>query len=163
MTWNATTADALVERVLDIIEAVTPDTVKTRFRRYLGEGDGNFVAFCEANPESAFRRVQARHGGSVRVPEVSNGDFEERETTISVLIAYANDARAGRDQTRARDAMIGLDLDALELAIGLYGRANFQAPNPEAYFRDWGSTRFSQTACTYLSVDVTYAFNRALT
>ena len=160
---NATTADAIVERVLDIIEALTPDTVSTRFRRYRDEGDGDFIAWCESNPESAFRRVQARHSGSVRVPEVSNGDFEERTTTVTVTIAYQNDARAGRDQTRSRDALIGLDLDQLEMAIGLYSRANFVAPNPEAYFRDWSSIRATHTACTFLIVEVTYAFNRALT
>lgn len=163
MTWNATTADDIVERVLDVIEALTPSTIATRFRRYLGEGDGDFVPWTEGNPGSAFRRVQARHSGTVGVPEVSNGDFEERETTVTVLIAYPNDARAGRDQTRARDKLIALDLDQLEQAIGLYGRANFQSPNPECYFRDWGSTRFSQRACTYLSIDITYAFNRSLT
>lgn len=162
---NATTADSLVERVLDIIEALTPTASPGagRFRRYRGEGDGDFVAWCEANPESAFRRVAARHSGSVGVPEVSNGDFEERETTITVLIAYANDSRAGRDQTRARDQLIALDLDQLERAIGLYSRANFTPPNPDAYFRDWSSARIAQNACTFLSVEVTYAFQRSLT
>ncbi len=159
-----TTADDIVERVLDIIEALTPDTIPgSRFRRYRGEGDGDFVTWCEASPESAFRRVQARHNGSVRVPDVSNGDFEERETTITVLIAYPNDGRAGKNQTRSRDQLIGLDLDQLERAIGLYSRANFTPPNPDAFFRDWSSARIAQDACTFLSVEVTYAFYRALT
>lgn len=165
MIGNATTADALTERVLDIIEALVPaqSPGAGRFRRYRGEGDGDFIPWCEANPESAFRRVQARHAGVVGVPEVSNGDFEERTTTITVIIAYPNDARAGKDQTRSRDALIGIDLDQLEKAIGLYSRANFTAPHPDACFRDWSSLRLAQTACTYLTVDVTYAFIRALT
>lgn len=165
MIGNATTADAITDRVLDIIEALVPEASPGagRFRRYRGEGDGELIPWAEANPESAFRRVQARHSGVVGVPQVSNGDFAERDTTITVIISYPNDARAGNKQTLSRDALLGSDLDQLEKAIGLYSRANFQAPNPDACFRDWSSSRVAQTACTFLIVEVTYAFNRALT
>jgi hypothetical protein len=161
---NATTADAIVERALDLIEALVPaqSPGAGRFRRYRGEGDGNFYTWAEANPESAFRRVDARHAGSFSVP-VGVNDYEEREAKVTVIIAYANNARAGQEQTRARDALIGSDLDQIERAIGLYSRTNFSAPNPEACFRGWDCQRVTQAACTYLVVDVIYAFNRALT
>ena len=164
MIGNATTVDANVERVLDIIEAIVPaqSPGAGKFRRYRGEGDGAFIPWAEANPESAFRRVDAQDVGGFGVP-VGVNDYEEREQKITVTVAYPNNARAGTDQTRARNALIGSDLDQLEKAIGLYSRANFSAPNPEACFRGWDSQRVAQAACTYLVVDVIYAFNRALT
>lgn len=158
------TADSIVARALDVIEALEPNVLPgSRFRRYRGEGDGDFYAWAEANPESAFRRVDVTHTGAVGVPEVSNCDFEERLTTINVVIAYANDSRAGKNQTRSRNALIASDTDQLVKAIGLYSRANFSYPYPEACFRDWSSARLTQANCTFLSVDVTYLYQRSLT
>lgn len=159
---NATTADLIRDRIVEILEGLTPSRLQTRFREFRNEGDAAFLDHCEDNPSGALRRFQVRHDGQLGIPEVSNTDFEERRGHFVLQIAYPNDGRAGSKQAISRDELISLDLDQLEQAIGLYSRANFTPPHPDAIWRDWSSSRSTLDACTYLTVEVTYAFNRAL-
>lgn len=160
---NASTTDLIRDRIAQILKGLTPSMQATnRFREIRGEGADDLMTWAEENPTAAFRVFQVQFDGMVGVPEVSNSDFEERLARFVVTIAYPNDGRAGKRQSISLEKMIGQDLDQLEKVIGLYSRANFSAPYPDACFRDWSSSRSTLDVCTYLTVEVTYSFIRSL-
>lgn len=158
---NATTSDAIRDRALDVIEALVPTYVPgSRFRRYLNEGDGDFVDWCEDNPASCFRRVQIRFDGTIATPEVSNTEHEERAVRLTTIIAYPHNARTGGRQALDRDTAIDRDADLLEGAIGLYSRPNFVPPFPDACWFAGDTTRVAGAAVDYLVVVGDFSFRR---
>jgi hypothetical protein len=159
---NATTVDAIRDRIVKVIEGLAPTKLTTRFREYLSEGDADFVTWCAENPAGALRRFQVLFDGTYALPAISCSDYEERSPVFNIIIAYPQDARAGKKQAPDRHTLIDRDLDQLEQSIGLYGRPNFAAPHPEASFLDWSSRRESGDACDFLIVTLTLRFNRAL-
>ncbi len=160
---NATTADAIRDRALDVIEAIVPTYAlgtKTRFRRYPNEGKGDFVDWCEDNPESAFRRFQVRFDGTRQTPAVSNTDQEERVVRLTTIIAYPHNARTGALQALDRDTAIDRDMDVLDGAIGLYSRPNFSPPFPDACWFEGDVTRVPGNAVDFLVIVGLFSFRR---
>jgi hypothetical protein len=129
---NATTADAIRDRAIAVIESLTPTKLSgDKFRRYRNDGAGDFVAWAMKNPAGAFRRFQVREYGDVP-PQVSNTDYEERQLVLHVTVAYPQTARTGPDQALDRDDVMERDWKLIDYAIGLYGRQNFIPPNTDA-------------------------------
>lgn len=160
---NATTADAIRDRAIVLVEAIAPTIAPaTNFRAFRNEGSADFLAWCEANPESAFRRFQVRTSGRNLPPEVSNTDHEERIVALETIVAYPHNARAGARQALDRDTAMDRDYDALELAIGLYSRANFSAPHPDACWFDGEANRLVGDRVDFLVVSNSYSFRRSL-
>jgi hypothetical protein len=160
---NATTVDAVRDRIAEVIAGLTPTILDgNRFREYLYEGGADFQTWATKNTAGAFRRYQVSFDGAYALPTVSNSDYEERTPVFTIIIAYPHDARAGNKQASDRRKLIDRDHDLLVESIGLYGRANFTAPHPDAAFLDWSSTRDSVGTCDFLIVTLTLRFNRAL-
>ncbi len=160
---NATTADAIRDRAIAVIETQTPTYIPdTKFRAYRNEGDGEFIDWCEDNPASAFRRFQVRFGGT-RTPAVSNSDHEERIVVLTTIIAYPHNARTGAKHALDRDTAIDRDYDVLEKAIGLYSRANFVAPYPDACWVEGDCVRVAGNAVDFLIITGSFSFRRVLT
>ena len=159
---NATTSDAIRDRALDVVEALKATYLPgSKFRRYLNEGAGDFVDWCEDNPASAFRRFQIRFDGVQATPAVSDTEHEERTVRLTTIVAYPHDARAGGRQALDRDTAIDRDADLLEGAIGLYSRLNFAPPHPDACWWEGDTTRVAGAACDFLVIVGLFAFRRA--
>jgi hypothetical protein len=127
-----TTAASIRDRAIAVIGALTPRSGLGRaFVKHRNERDGNFVKWCEANPAAAFRRFQVRQTAD-QGPDVSNTDIEERRLTLTITIAYPQNSRTGVDNALDRDDVITEDYKQLDFAIGVYGRANFSPPYPDA-------------------------------
>ncbi len=123
---NATTSEGIRDRIIALITAITPAApVTPAFRAYRNEEGGDFRAFAAANAAGALRRFQVRDNGEDHGVTVSNTDYDEREATFTVLIAYPQNARAGRQNAMDRDDCSDADFHKLDYAIGIYGRANF--------------------------------------
>lgn len=160
---NATTADAIRDRAVEVVRALVPDYVPgSRFVPYRNEGDGDFVTWCEVNANGAFRRFQIRYDGVNVQPAVSNSDHEEREVVITTAIAYPHDARAGAKQALDRDTAIDRDRDQLDWAIGMYSRPQFLLPNPDAVCVESEAQRASGESCDFLVITSRFRFRRAL-
>jgi len=92
MPWpalgQATTAAAIRNQIIAVIEALSPLVVATPFRHYRQEGAANFVAWAELQAAAAFRHFQVRHEPTGGAPSISNTDYEEKTATFSLLVAY---------------------------------------------------------------------------
>jgi len=122
----ASTQAAIRDRVKVLIEALPPASLTgDRFKSFLNEKGADFQEACEAQPQGALRRFQARFDGSEDPPEVSNTDTDLRHATMVILIAYPHTARYGADQAMDRDDCIDSDWGQINGIIGIYGRANF--------------------------------------
>lgn len=168
MSWpalgQATTAGAIRDRIVTVIESLAAVQLATPFRRYLNEGSGNFVAWAESEPASAFRRFQVRHTGAVATPVVSNTDFEELIATFVVIVAYPQTARTGRHQALDRDDLMDRDFVQIDNAIGMNGRANLAPPNPDACWRAGvRAPRTVGSACDFLELTESYSYRRSTT
>lgn len=159
---NVTTADLIRDRIIDVIESLTPDLLAgDKFRRYRNEGNGDFEAWATANPDGAWRRFQVRDVGRDQPPEVSNTDVEERLITFSIVVAYPQTSRAGRKNALDRDTAMSHDQHDIEHAIGLTGRGNFMPPDyPDASWRSGSTTRSVRQAVDFLEIEQTMAFYR---
>lgn len=127
-TANASTDDAIRDRILTLIEALTPTSLAgDKFRRYRNEGDGDFHAFAQDNPQ--LRRFQARDTGEDAPPAVSNMITEERELHLDITISYPQTARTGRNNALDRDDVMIEDWKKIDFAIGICGGGNFSGTN----------------------------------
>ncbi len=95
------------------------------FRRYRNEEGADFRAWATANVAGALRRVQVRDTGEDHGVTVSNTDYDERQVTYTVLIAYPQNARAGRNNAMDRDDLTDAEFHKIDYQIGIYGRGNF--------------------------------------
>lgn len=130
---STTTAEAIRDRILDVLEALVPRVLAgDRFIRYRNEHDGDFVAWAETYPTAALRRVQVRDTGDDEPPIVTGGDVELRRITIEIMVAYPQTARAGNANALGRDDVASSDQDLIEHAVGEWGAGRFVAPHPEA-------------------------------
>lgn len=124
------TGATIRDRIRDLISYTDPLSLTvTRFRDSRNELKGDFRTDCEANPAGCFRRYQVRNVGDDPDPAVSNCDYEQRELTVEVVIAYPQTNRAGSDNAMDRDDVIEEDWDEINFQIGLCGRANFGSTN----------------------------------
>lgn len=167
---NTTTAQAIRDRMIAVIEGITPRSLAgDRFRRYRNEGAGKFRPWALAFPGSARRRFQVRQIGDREEPSVSNGDFEERVVSFLVLVAYPQTHRDGPDAALDRDDAIDDDTLDIDYAIGANGRGNFAPPYPDACWHPEGNGESSRIAeidedqpgVDFAQIYVSYAYRRA--
>jgi len=159
-----TTADAIRDRALTVIEALTPDSLsETKYIRYRNEGDGKFEPWADANPVAAFRRVQVRTRGTDETPESSNHDVETHFLELEVRVAYPMTHRYGPDNALDRDDVIEQDRHRIETAIGLRGAANFAGSYPDATWRGGECSREPGVACDFLVIRQRMSYARTMT
>lgn len=138
-----TTAAAIRDRIVALIEALTPTSlVGDRFRESRNEGAAAFAAWCEGpGKAAAWRRFQVRSTGEFQSPVVSNTDVELHYVTFEVRVAYPQTHRAGRAAALDRDDVMREDQVLIESTIGLRGYANFASPHPVASWVEGSTTR----------------------
>ena len=123
---NATTAESIRDRIIELILALTPSVLSgDRFREYRNEREGNFITACESAPAGCLRRYQVRTTGDDEPPEVSDTTTAQLRTAFTILVAYPNTHRYGGG--RDRDDVIDEDWKAINYRCGIYGRANFSS------------------------------------
>lgn len=128
-----TTVEAIRDRILEVLEGETPRLLAgDRFVRYRNEADGDFVAWAEAFPTAALRRVQVRDTGEDEPPEVTGGGIAWRTVILEILVAYPQTGRAGEKNALDRDRVIEEDIDQIAHAVGRWGAGRFVAPAAEA-------------------------------
>jgi PKD repeat protein len=139
----ATTAALIRDRIVAVIEALTPASLANdKFRKYRNEGAADFTGWATGNGKAAaWRRFQIRDLGDDTPPEVSNTDVELRSVWYEVRVAYPQTHRAGRDGALDRDDVMAADQHAIETAIGMRGRANFADPYPVASWAEGSTSR----------------------
>lgn len=163
MIGNATTDDAIRDRLIDVIKAIVPTYIPgDRFVEHRHERDGEFGEWCQKNPASVNRRFQVRFDGALGKPEVADYVHEERPVRMTTVIAYGNTARTGRKEALDRDTVISRDRDQLDRAVGIYSRPNFTTPHPDAFWTDGDTVRVPGTIVDFLIITGTFRFRRAL-
>lgn len=164
MATIPTTADLVRDRIIVVIESLTPAILsKDRFRRYRNEEGANFQKFCEAHPESMLRRFQVRDLGDDPAPLVTNCSIDEKMITFVILVAYPQTDRTGDKGALDRDTAMSRDMHAIKFAVGLQGRANFAPPNPDATWRtDFPSPRVVGKGVDFLQIRQTMSFMRSM-
>lgn len=135
MSSPTTTAEAIRDRMLTVVEGLVPRTQpKLLFRRFKPDGRADFPAWVRGAGEAAWRRVHIRTVTDVRL-SIVNSTVEERLVTYQVDIAYLQTDRAGKHGALDRDDMADADRLQIMDAIGERGRENFTAPLPDACWR----------------------------
>lgn len=135
-----TTSGAIRDQMISILEALTPGALPEKYKRYRGEGDGNFKRWVSSQPDAGFRRFQIREVGTHVPPSITNTDVEEDTATFQIIVAYPQSARFGAKQSLSRDDVITADRIQLEREIGMAARAHFSPPFPDACWRSSSST-----------------------
>lgn len=165
MPTTPTTAAAIRDRLIAVIAALQPQVDSVlMFEKFDNELAADFRLWADSHPAGAHRKFQVRDVGVDQPPEVSNTDLEERLVTYEISIAYPQDNRWGGDNALDRDDVMGSDQHQIEHAVGMCGRANFTAPTyPDACWRSGKTIRLSGTACDFLVITQTMAFQRSYT
>ncbi len=157
-----TTAAAIRDRMLDVIEAIVPGILASdRFLRLLEDDDAELRTWSEAFPQAAFRRVEVRDDGEDDGPAVTNLDIEERLVRFVVTIAYPHTWRTGDGGMLDLDAAMEADELQVDAAIGMAGRENFAPPHPDACWRLDGSEppeRQAGAGCSFLVFTLQMSF-----
>src|SRR5678815_4190020 len=155
------TAEAIRDRILTLIEAITPSSLSgDKFRRYRNEGNGNFAAWAERNATASFRRVQVREVGDDNPPDVSNTDFEAVYLTEELRIAYPQSHRYGAANALDRDDVMKLDWKDINFSVGMYGRANFSEENDCTPLPAVRLATERGDNVDFLVIKLTYRYNR---
>lgn len=123
------TADAIRDRVIAIIEALSPSPARPPFLRYRHEGGADFVDWAQKNPTACLRRLKARDDGREQDPDVSSLIEEDAQLLVIIEIAYPQTSRLGHDAALDRDDVMRSDWKQINFAIGWAGRANFSGAN----------------------------------
>lgn len=158
-----TTPAAIRDRAITVIEALTPSSdVTTRFRKSQNMSEADFQAQCETNPTGCERRFQVRCDGSTEAPPVSDTLVEEHRCTLSVLVAYPQTQRWGRDAALDRDDVIDEDRFQIDKAVGMLGKANFTSPYADATWVEGAPPdRIVGAAVDFLELRYAYIYKRA--
>jgi hypothetical protein len=119
------TAAAIRNQVYSLLEALTPTTDATKFRRYRNEGGADFEAWAETHTTACFRRVQVRQVGADELPETSSAVEERVRMRMTLRIAYPQTHRYGAANAMDRDDVMNEDWLKINAAVGVYGAANF--------------------------------------
>ena len=162
-TSVATTAESIRDRIIAVIEALTPNHLQDiPYRAWRNEGQANFRAGANAGPAAAFRWFQVRDVGTDGPPEVSNTDVEYRTVIFEILVAYPQTHRYGEDNALDRDDIMSEDQHQIEQAVGLSGYGNFTGSNPHATWREGETEREVGAGCDFLVIRQTMSFYRAM-
>lgn len=130
-----TTPAAIRDRAITVIETLTPGSdTGVRFVAFRNEGAAAFQDWCEANPAGCRRRFQVRTEGGSANPGISDTVTTEQYVTLTVLVAYPQTHRDGRDAALDRDDTLDVDIFQIDEAIGLLGGANFSGAHPDAHW-----------------------------
>lgn len=159
---TTTTPEAIRDRAITVIEALTPaaDT-SIKFRAFRNEHGADFQAWAEANPTSAQRRFQVRTTGGSVVPEVSNTSIEEHQVTLRVLVSYPHSHRWGRGAGLDRDDVMDQDTFQIDEAIGMLGKANFSSPYANATWIEGAPREVIRGAsCDFVELELVYIYQR---
>jgi hypothetical protein len=160
-----TTAEAIRDRMLTVIEALVPASdIGVRYRRYRAEGGARFEDWAEKNATGARRRVHVRYSGDISPPQVSDTVVIWDEVTFTIVVAYPQTARDGAAQALDRDDTGMTDARQILKAIGLHGKANFTAPYPDATWlpSDPEVTRQEGANCDFQEITVQLGYYLAL-
>jgi hypothetical protein len=167
MATSTTTAAAVRDRAIAVIEALAPSSlIGDPFIEYQNDGDADFELYCESRPDSVMRMFQVRTTALDRKVEVSNGDVELHYLELAVIVAFPKVAFGAGRGALGRDDVIDQDRYDIEKAIGLNGGANFAAPYPDATYRDFVTpTRVNRDkpACDYLEIVLLMSYLRDMT
>lgn len=168
----ATTPEAIRDRIIDVIAALTPTRLSSdRFIPFRNERDGNFEKWAKAHAAGCRRRFQVRRIKRVDPPTVSNNDVVELITTMRILVAYPQTHRDGEDAALDRDDTLDADMMQIDKAIGMAGRQNLSAPYPDACWRLEGNGETSridtpifddEAGIDYGVIVTSYSYRRAL-
>jgi hypothetical protein len=121
----ATTAAAVRDAMLTLVEAITPAVhAQTRFERWREQVD--FRTWAEQHPDACLRRVSIAYGN--RSPAaVANTLVEENAWPFEVTIAYPTSHRFGTDGRNDLRDTITSDLRQIYRTIGPPGYASLTA------------------------------------
>lgn len=120
----ATTSAAIRDRMITVVQALTPTTLAdTPFRAHREAGDFREWAMSHAN--ACLRRFSIRDTFLTDTPDATNLDVEWVTTTMEFACAYPTTYRAGPDGMRDSDDLIEQDMHAIQHAIGTRGYGNF--------------------------------------
>jgi len=109
---------------ISLIEGLTPSLISSvRFRRHRAEND--FRDWCVENTQAAFRRFSVLDMFDYEPVAITNSDVEFVEGTESVVIAYPNDFRYGRDNLRDLGDLMRKDFYQIEKSLGHNGTGNY--------------------------------------
>jgi len=167
---QTTTAGAILNQIVTVIEALSPIVVATPFRHHRAEGAADFLKWAEEKAASSFRRFFVRHEPTGGAPAISNTDFEEKTATFHVIVSYPQaSARTGVSsggEALTRDNVIDRDFTQINYAIGMDGRSNFIPPNPDACWDNRSPGRLPRLvgkACDFLQLKLMYRYHRSTT
>ena len=159
---STTTSAAIRNRMLTVVEALTPATQSgVRFLRHREEID--FRAWADAHPEACLRRFAVRDLGDYRPALISNTDVELRRALFEVVLAYPLNYRFGSGANLLGvEDVIDQDMHQVEHAVGLRGYANFTAATgAEAAWVD-GETARSSSNVRFLVIAQSMEFYRSM-
>ena len=128
---NATTADAIRDRIITCIEAITPRILAGDLFN-VHRDEVALDEWARSSAPAALRRFEVLPEGDEETPGVTNCDIEERHQQFRIRVCYPATSRSGPLAARDRDTMIDRDRDAIEKSVGMIARANFSAPYPDA-------------------------------
>ncbi len=164
LAGTTTTAESIRERIVTVIEDLTPTSLTGDLYREFRNETTDFVEWCENSPAGALRRFQARYSGNDDPPETSSVLETEHQRDFTVWVAYPRTARYGADQSLDRDDVIDEDRKQILRAIGMLGKPNFTSPYPAATWLSQGENvdRTDGAACDFLQIVVRLAFIESL-
>jgi hypothetical protein len=157
---STTTAALIRDRMLSLVDALTPMTDATRFRHFREEGD--FRAWAQSQPTACLRRFSILDVGQYRPALVSNTDVELRRALFETVIAYPMSGRFGRNQLGVED-VIEQDMHQVEHTIGMRGYGNFTAASgAEAAWVEGETAREVAGRVRLLVIVQTFEFYRSM-
>lgn len=160
---NAATQETIRDRVIALIETLTPESLTSdKFRGYRNEDGVDFEEWAESHANAALRRFQVREIGEDEPPVVSNTQFETVELELRITIAYPQTHRYGAANGMDRDDAIAEDWKRINFAIGIYGRGNFSGTND---CTPLGAVKVREQGAKvdYLVVTARYQYQRSTT
>lgn len=166
MPTQTTTLATLRDRIVTLVEALTPDTLAAdKFRLFRNEGDADFISAMVAKPDMAFRRFQVRAEPGVSEPEqpVSNVDYNEHVVEFTLTVAYPQTARTGGTAARARDATMDDDFHKIKYAIGVHSRGSFSGSSDCTPLGCDSPSRVSEGAVDFLIFPARFIYLRVAT
>lgn len=114
----ATTAGAIRDRMISLIEDITPAIhAGQKFRAHREESD--FREASNGNPPGCLRRFSVTFGGDTTQALVTDHQTERVEETVEVVIAYGTDWRHGGIQRLGLHDAMASDAKKIDAAIGV--------------------------------------------
>jgi hypothetical protein len=125
----ATTYATIRDKQVTVVQALTPAIKSgTPFRVFRGEGQLEFPAWVEANPNACWRRFEILNNFNITMSGLTNaggsGTLWQFSHDATLVIAYPRQfGRYGADNERELDDVIDSDLAQIDKAIGPDGNA----------------------------------------